>query len=56
MELLKYEDYTLEDSPHGYKSKIDGQVLIFDTASQWKQLIDYKRNGKSTKKSNRREH
>ena len=52
MELLKYEGYTLEDSPHGYKSKINGEWLIFDTASQWKQFIDY-RNGKRSKKGNR---
>lgn len=52
MEILKYEGYTLEDSPLGYKSKINGEWLIFDTASQWKQFIDY-RNGKRSKKGNR---
>lgn len=51
MELLKYEGYTLEDSPLGYKSKINGEWLIFGTASQWKKFIDY---GKSTKKDPRR--
>lgn len=53
MELLQYDGYTLEDAPHGYKSKIDGQVLTFDTASQWKQFIDYKNYGKRRKKSSR---
>lgn len=53
MELLKYGDYTLEDSPLGYKSNIDGKELLFDTASQWKQFIDYKNYGKGRKESAR---
>lgn len=46
MELLKYGGYTLEDGPLGYKSKIDGRVLTFDTASQWKQFIDLRDGSK----------
>lgn len=50
MELLKYDGYILEDAPHGYKSKINGEWLTFDTASQWKKFIDY---GKGRKKGAR---
>lgn len=52
MELLKYEGYVLYDWGHGYRSEIDGRWLTFDTASQWKQFIDY-RDGKRSKKGNR---
>ena len=45
--LITYKGYTLEESPMGYRSKIDGEILRFDTAGQWKQYID-KNEGKKT--------
>lgn len=39
-ELLKYGDFTLVDRGSDYCSTINGQTLVFDTASQWKQYID----------------
>ena len=42
--LLIYDGYALHEWGHGYKSEIDGEWLQFDTAGQWKQFIDRKRN------------
>jgi hypothetical protein len=51
--VMTYEGYSLYEAPQGYLSTIDGKVVKFDTAVQWKQFIDYK-NGKGKKKSNSR--
>lgn len=40
MAIFIYEGYVLETAPQGYKSNIDGQVLNFDSVSQWKRFID----------------
>lgn len=41
MALLRYEGYTLYDgSAGGYLSEIDGETIVFDTASQWVQYIN----------------
>lgn len=41
MALLRYEGYTLYDRPAGgYRSEIDGETILFDTASQWVQYIN----------------
>lgn len=41
MAILRYEGYTLYDRPGGgYRSEIDGVVILFDTASQWVQYIN----------------
>ncbi len=41
MALLRYEGYTLYAGPAGrYRSEIDGEVILFDTASQWVQYIN----------------
>ena len=52
--ILVYEGYSLYEAPRGYISSIDGNTVKFDTASQWKEYIDYRKNGKSKKESNRR--
>lgn len=40
MALLTYEGYTLYDrEAGGYLSVINGQTIVFDTASQWMQYI-----------------
>ena len=42
MALLTYEGFVLYDKPDGgYRSEINGHVILFDTVSQWKQYIDY---------------
>lgn len=52
--LFIYEGYTLGKDALGFCSKIDGELLRFDSAVQWKQFIEYKKYGKhKTKKSNR---
>lgn len=53
MVVLTYDGFDLEAIPGGYQSKINGEVVKFDTASQWKQFIDYQNNGKGRKSSNR---
>lgn len=54
MVLLTYEGYTLtERAQGGYRSVIDSEVINFDTAIQWKQFIDRKRNAKTKKKDDR---
>lgn len=41
MAILRYEGYTLYDRQGGgYRSDIDGKVILFDTASQWVQYIN----------------
>lgn len=41
MAVLTYEGYTLVDRDRGgYLSIIDGEVILFDTASQWVQYIN----------------
>lgn len=41
MAVLTYEGYTLVDRDYGgYLSIIDGEVILFDTASQWVQYIN----------------
>lgn len=40
MAVLTYEGYTLMDRDGGYLSIIDGEVILFDTASQWVQYIN----------------
>lgn len=44
--LITYKGYTLEESTRGYRCIIDGDVLRFDTAGQWKQYIDRNENKK----------
>lgn len=52
--VMTYEGYSLYEAPRGYLSSIDGEIVKFDTAGQWKQFIDYKKNGKGKKKGNSR--
>ena len=53
MVLIVYCGYELmERKAGGYRSVIDGEVLVFDTAGQWKQFID-RRYEKREKKNNR---
>jgi len=41
MAVLTYDGYTLMDRDQGgYLSIIDGEVILFDTASQWIQYIN----------------
>ena len=41
MAILTYEGYALyEQESGGYRSMINGQVVLFDTASQWVQYIN----------------
>lgn len=44
MTLMTYKGYELTLCPNGYRSKIDGELLRFDTAGQWKSYIDYYEN------------
>lgn len=41
MTILKYKGYTLEMTERGYVSVVNRELIKFDTASQWKQYIDY---------------
>lgn len=49
--LITYKGYSLEETSRGYRSIIDGDVLRFDTAGQWKQYID---KNEAEKKNHRR--
>lgn len=41
MALMTYEGYVLYDTMAGcYQSYIDGEMIVFDTASQWVQYIN----------------
>ena len=37
--LITYEGYTLYEWGRGYKSLIDDEWIMFDTAGQWVQYI-----------------
>ena len=39
--IITYENYELFPWGTGYKSEIDGKWKFFDSASQWKQYIDF---------------
>lgn len=50
--IVTYDGYALEEtSVGGYRSMIDGDMLRFDTAGQWKQFIDRRRNEKTSRKT-----
>ena len=38
--VLKYNDFFLYEWGKGWKSDINGEWMIFDTVSQWKDYID----------------
>lgn len=41
MPVLAYEGFILYDRPAGgYRSDINGETILFDTASQWVQYIN----------------
>lgn len=41
MPVLSYEGFVLYDRPTGgYRSDINGETILFDTASQWVQYIN----------------
>lgn len=51
--LLIYDGYALHEWGRGYKSEIDGRWIQFDTAAQWKQFIDKRKNETGKKGNNR---
>lgn len=51
--LLIYDGYALIEWGRGYKSEIDGRWIQFDTAGQWKQFIDKRKNETGKKGNNR---
>lgn len=52
--LLIYDGYALIEWGRGYKSEIDGRWIQFDTAGQWKQFIDKRKNETKEKRDHRR--
>lgn len=54
MAAVTYMGYSLVERPQGgWRSIIDGEVLTFDTAGQWKKYIDYKKYGKTEESGHR---
>lgn len=52
--LITYNGYALIEWGRGYKSEIDGRWIQFDTAGQWKEFIDKRKNETREERDNRR--